>query len=93
MTAGFTATAADAVLAALCVPFDAGNLHLPPGGRVLFLRARAGVRLRELSGSQWLWQQSFMPFADELVRSGLRVGEPADDERFALVLVLPPRQR
>ena len=34
-----------------------------------------------------------MPFADELVRSGLRVGEPADDERFALVLVLPPRQR
>ena len=34
-----------------------------------------------------------MPFADELARNGLRVGEPATGEVFPLVLVLPPRQR
>ncbi len=34
-----------------------------------------------------------MPFADELDRNGLRVDEPADGERFPLVLILPPRQR
>ncbi|WP_289444616.1 hypothetical protein, partial [Klebsiella pneumoniae] len=41
----------------------------------------------------WLCQQSFLPFAEELSRNGLRVGEPAVGERFARVLVLPPRQR
>jgi 16S rRNA (guanine1207-N2)-methyltransferase len=93
VTAGFAAGAPDAALAALFVPFDAGNLQLPANGRVLFLRARAGLRLREIAQPGWLCQQSFMPFADELARSGLRVDEPADGERCALVLVLPPRQR
>jgi 16S rRNA (guanine1207-N2)-methyltransferase len=93
VSAGFAAATPDAALAALFVPFDAGDLQLPVDGRVLFLRARAGVRLREVAKPEWLSQQSFMPFADELARTGLRVGEPADDERFALVLVLPPRQR
>ena len=93
MTAGFAAAAPDAALAALFLPFAAGDLQLPADGRVLFLRARAGLRLREVAQPQWLCQQSFMPFADELARIGLRVGEPGDDERFALVLVLPPRQR
>ena len=59
---------------------------------MLFLRARAGVRVREMAQPQWLCEQGFMPFADELGRCGLRVGEAAD-ERFPLVLVLPPRQR
>ena len=93
MTVGFAAAAPDAALAALFVPFDVGKLQLPADGRVLFLRARAGLRLREVAQPGWLCQQSFMPFADELARIGVRAGEPADDERFALVLVLPPRQR
>ncbi len=66
---------------------------MPADGRVLFLRARAGMRLREMAPRGWLCEQSFMPFADELARNGLRVGEPNAGERFALVLVLPPRQR
>ena len=91
--AGFFAAAPDAALAALFVPFESSELRLPADGRVLFLRARAGVRLREMAQLGWLCEQSFMPFADELGRNGLRVGEPAVDEVFPLVLVLPPRQR
>lgn len=91
--AGFSAAAPDAALAALFVPFESGELVLPADGHVLFLRARAGVRLREMAQPGWLCEQGFLPFADELARNGLRVGEPAIDERFPLVLVLPPRQR
>ncbi|WP_449428131.1 class I SAM-dependent methyltransferase [Rhodanobacter umsongensis] len=91
--AGFFAAAPDAALAALFVPFESSELRLPADGHVLFLRARAGVRLREMVQPGWLCEQGFMPFADELGRNGLRVGEPAADEIFPLVLVLPPRQR
>jgi len=91
--AGFSAAAPDAALAALFVPFESAQLRLPADGRVLFLRARAGVRLREMAQSGWLCEQSFLPFAEELARNGLQVGEPAAGERFPLVLVLPPRQR
>ncbi|OOG38159.1 class I SAM-dependent methyltransferase [Rhodanobacter sp. C05] len=91
--AGFSAAAPDAALAALFVPFESPELQLPADGRVLFLRARAGVRLREMAQPGWLCEQSFMPFADELGRNGLRVGEPEVGEWFPLVLVLPPRQR
>jgi 16S rRNA (guanine1207-N2)-methyltransferase len=91
--AGFSAAAPDAALAALFVPFESSELRLPTDGRVLFLRARAGVRLREMAKPGWLCEQGFMPFADELARNGLRVGEPADGEKFSLVLLLPPRQR
>ena len=94
MTAvGVFAAAPDSALAALFVPFESSELRLPTDGRVLFLRARAGVRLREVAQPGWLCEQSFMPFADELDRNGLRVGEPEADELFPLVLVLPPRQR
>ncbi len=94
MTAvGFSAAAPDAALAALFVPFESAALQLPADGRVLFLRARAGVRVREMAQPGWLCQQSFLPFADELSRCGLRVDEPAAGETFPLVLVLPPRQR
>lgn len=75
------------------VPFESSELVLPADGRVLFLRARADVRLREMAQPGWLCEQSFLPFADELARNGLRVGEPAAGEHFPLVLVLPPRQR
>jgi 16S rRNA (guanine1207-N2)-methyltransferase len=86
------AAAPDSALAALFVPFES-ELSLPKDGRALFLRARAGVRLREMAQPGWLCEQSFMPFADELGRNGLRVGEPSAGERFSLVMVLPPRQR
>ncbi len=66
---------------------------MPGTGRVLFLRARAGTQVREIAQPGWLCEQSFLPFADALRRCGLRVGEPAADETFPLVLVLPPRQR
>lgn len=91
--AGTFAAAPDSALAALFVPFETAELALPADGRVLFLRARAGLRLREMAQPGWLCEQSFLPFAGDLARNGLRVGEPAADERFPLVLVLPPRQR
>jgi 16S rRNA (guanine1207-N2)-methyltransferase len=91
--AGFFAAAPDAALAALLLPFESTALRLPVGGRVLFLRARAGMGLRAVAQPGWLCEQSFLPFADELGRHGLRVGEPAAGEMFPLVLVLPPRQR
>jgi 16S rRNA (guanine1207-N2)-methyltransferase len=91
--AGIFAAAPDSALAALFVPFETAELALPADGCVLFLRARAGLRLREMAQPGWLCEQTFLPFADELAHNGLRVGEPAADERFPLVLVLPPRQR
>jgi 16S rRNA (guanine1207-N2)-methyltransferase len=93
LSAGFTADAPEAALSALFVPFDTHVLKLPSDGRALFLRARSGVRLREVAQSGWLCEQSFLPFADELSRCGLRVGEPSPGETFPLLLLLPPRQR
>jgi 16S rRNA (guanine1207-N2)-methyltransferase len=77
----------------LFLPLASGELRWPDDARVLFLRARDGFRLREVARPGWLCQQSFKPFADALQRSGFQVGEPADDARFPLVLLLPPRQR
>lgn len=85
--------APEAALSALFVPFDGGELSMPADDRALFLRARASVRLRELARPGWLCEQSFLPFADELARCGLHVGEPAPGETYPLVLLLPPRQR
>lgn len=90
---GTFAAAPETALSALFVPFDNRDLDLPADGRALFLRARSGMCLRAVAQSGWLCEQSFLPFADELARDGLRVGEPAAGERFPLVLVLPPRQR
>lgn len=91
--AGVFAAAPDAALSALFVPLASAQLRLPADGRALFLRARAGIGLREMAQPGWLCEQGFAPFADELARSGLRVGEAPTDEQFALVLLLPPRQR
>jgi 16S rRNA (guanine1207-N2)-methyltransferase len=90
---GIHASAPDAVLDALFLPFSDGVLRLPADGSVLFLRARDGYRLREMAQPGWLCEQSFKPFADALARSGFTLGEAAPDARFKLVLVLPPRQR
>ena len=92
-SAGFSAAAPDVALAALFVPFELNALRLPASDRALFLRARAGMRLREMAQTDWLCQQTFLPFADELSRCGLRVGEPETHDLFPLVLLLPPRQR
>lgn len=90
---GTHAPTLDAVLDALFLPFASDELRLPVDGRVLFLRARDGVRLHEWVGPHWLCEQSFKPFADELMRHGIAVGKAAVDARYGLVIVLPPRQR
>jgi 16S rRNA (guanine1207-N2)-methyltransferase len=90
---GIHASTPDAVLDALFLPLADGSLRLSSDARVLFLRARDGFRLREVATREWLCEQSFKPFAETLMCSGLTVVEVADDARFDLVLVLPPRQR
>lgn len=82
-----------AALDALLLPFHEGELAFPADGRVLFLHARDGLALRRAAGRDWHFQQSFRPFADPLQHDGRRVGEPLHDDRFPLVLLLPPRQR
>lgn len=87
----------DAPLETLFLPFAAGNLRWPQGP-VLFLRARDGWPLREHAASgQLTCEQSFRPFAAALERSGWNVRDEAqvqaDTTRYAVVLVLPPRQR
>ena len=82
-----------AALEALHHVISNNQVPLPEDGRVLFLRARDGHWWGGHSRQQWLCQQSFKPFATTLERSGLRVSEPEPEQRFPLVMVLPPRQR
>lgn len=87
----------DAPLQTLFLPFANGLLPWPPGP-VPFLRARDGWPLREhAAAGQLVCVQSFRPFAQALERSGWEVRDDAAleaaDERYPLVLVLPPRQR
>jgi 16S rRNA (guanine1207-N2)-methyltransferase len=90
---GIHASTPDAVLDALFLPLSDGSLRLPDSARVLFLRARDGFRLREVARRDWLCEQTFKPFAEALMHSGMTVREATAGERFDLVLVLPPRQR
>src|SRR5690606_16482779 len=83
----------DNALEALFVPFEEGALRWPADDRVLFLNARDGFALRENLRDGWVCQQHFKPFAEVLARAGADVREPAGDERFALVCLLPMRQR
>lgn len=83
----------DPALRALLLPLDRGAVVWPADGRVLFLGARADSALHTRETSGLVCQQPFRPFADQLERGGLRVREPAGDERFALVMLLPSRQR
>jgi 16S rRNA (guanine1207-N2)-methyltransferase len=85
----------DVVLSTLLLPFATGQLHWPQSGGALFLRARAGSALREIAGTELHCEQSFKPAADDLERDGwaLRTEADRDAGRYALVLVLPPRQR
>lgn len=86
----------DPALETLFLPFETGLLKWPAEGGALFLRARDGWPLRQQSRPGLICEQSFKPDAEALVRSGWTVADPGDaasDDRHALVLVLPPRQR
>ncbi len=85
--------AAAAALDALFVPFADGTLTLPAAAPVLFLGARAGAWTSVHGGTDWHCVQGFKPFADALGRRGLDVVEAAESDRYAQVLMLPPRQR
>lgn len=85
--------AAEAVLDALFVPFADGTLTLPAAQPVLFLGARAGAWTNVHREVDWHCVQGFKPFADALARQGRDLIEPAESDRYAAVLVLPPRQR
>lgn len=84
----------DTALETLLLPLVEGPLSWPRDfDRALFLRARDGWPLQQRAWPDLLCEQTFKPEADALVRSGRVVGEAAADERFPLVLLLPPRQR
>ncbi len=86
----------DDALETLFEPFAEGLLTWPADGGVLFLRARDGSVLRRMPRQGLVCEQEFKPAADALARADLDTLElealdPA--RRFALVLLLPPRQR
>jgi len=86
----------DPALDALMLPFAQGLLAWPQGP-VLFLRARDGAALRRFPLSGTTCVQGFRPAAARLEQGGLHVVADSDAldaaARYAVVLVLPPRQR
>ncbi len=86
----------DAPLQTLFLPFAQGLLRWPQGP-VAFLRARDGWPLREQAqGHELVCEQSFAPFAQSLQAGGREVVSSLGEDqagRFAMVLLLPPRQR
>ena len=92
--AALSSSASDPALDSLFLPFSGGALAWPEGP-VLFLRAREGAAMRQFPLAQLVCEQSYKPFADELARGGLQVVADASESgvRYAVVLVLPPRQR
>jgi 16S rRNA (guanine1207-N2)-methyltransferase len=85
----------DPELETLLLPFATGQLTWPRADGVLFLHARAGASLSGIAGSDLVCEQSCKPAADALMRDGwaLRTMEEAAARQYALVLLLPPRQR
>ncbi|MES2489743.1 MAG: class I SAM-dependent methyltransferase [Pseudomonadota bacterium] len=86
----------DDVLTTLFQPLAEGLVSWPAEGGVLFLRARTGLALREAAGAGLICEQEFKPVADALTRAELTAVELdtlEPERKFALVLVLPPRQR
>ncbi|MBK8285239.1 MAG: class I SAM-dependent methyltransferase [Ahniella sp.] len=82
----------DPALDSLLLPLTSGAITPPIDGRTLFLRARPGADLRCFLPEQLVCEQSFKPEADRLLAAGF-THNSAPDERFGLVLVLPPRSR
>ena len=82
----------DDVLDTLFVPIATGAIAGPPSERALFLRARCGSAVQRHATPNWVCEQPFRPEADRLRAAGFtEVAKP--DERFALILILPPRSR
>ncbi|MCI2246500.1 methyltransferase [Xanthomonas sp. PPL568] len=89
--------AQDAPLETLFLPFAQGVLRWP-AGKVLFLRARDGWALRQhAQPPQLVCEQDYRPFASAMQQGGWTVRAEQDGDAdaggYALVLVLPPRQR
>lgn len=88
-------TSADAPLKTLTLPFARGELAWP-NGPVACLRAHAGLLLPDgIDPAAIAAEQSYLPHVQALRRAGWSVSDalsPADGP-FALVLVLPPRQK
>jgi len=84
-------TLRDPVLDTLFLPLLGGTLAWPSDG-VLFLRARDGAPLHARDWPGLVCEQSFKPEADALAHAGFAT-ETAGERTYALVLVLPPRQR
>ncbi len=83
-------------LETLLLPFASGALAWPVRGKVLFMRARAGAGLGDIlvPADSLVCEQSFKPYADALAAAGYPPAAPLADERgYAVVLLLPPRQR
>jgi len=92
LNAAATGGALDAALETLFLPLFTGAVSWPNGGRVLFVRARAGLPLQRIARNELICEQSFRPYADALVDAGF--GATADtEEKFRLILLLAPRQR
>lgn len=90
----------DPALETLFLPFADGLLPWPGDGGVLFLRARDGWPLHQQARPGLVCEQSFKPDAEALERAGCALVDAngaesgaGDTARYALVLVLPPRQR
>jgi 16S rRNA (guanine1207-N2)-methyltransferase len=82
---------ADPALETLLLPLRQGLLQWPGEG-VLFLRARDGASLHDLSLPGLVCEQTFKPDADALSAAGLSLAV-AESRKYPLVMVLPPRQR
>ena len=83
----------DAALETLMLPFASDALAWSRDARALFVHARDGWPLRAMPLGRLVCEQGFKPYADALQRGGLTLATRADDEKFPLVLLLPPRQR
>ncbi len=85
-------TSTDPVLDTLFLPFQTKLLPWPRSN-VLFLRARLGAPMRDPDFSNLLCEQSFKPDADALTSAGFSLQNTDDTGKYAMVLVLLPRQR
>lgn len=84
----------DPVLDTLVLPFEDGLISLPAdGGPALFLRARYGDALEALPRDRIMCEQGFKPAHDTLAKRGFAMRDAIDARKFALTLILPPRQR
>jgi 16S rRNA (guanine1207-N2)-methyltransferase len=81
----------DPVLDTLFLPLEDGAIDWPANASALFLRARSGDALDDISRDKLVCEQSFKPAYDALIRAGFAMR--TDNAPSPLTLVLPPRQR